>query len=295
MIPPELFVIMPFYNASSTLQRAVSSLRCISPGNRQRVKLIGIDDGSTDDSSDIFMREADKITGLPWELLSKPNGGSGSARNMALRSFTKGWTLCLDADDEITTDPFQFLDTPPNVNAVIFDAVYYRNEKKFLRIRAHQPDPTRLPEIFSSRSPYHPLSIVFRRERLKHLFDENLKYLEDWHFLAINPQLFSSCAVHPGISIGIVHGGENNKSADQYNNGLYRVKAADSLASFWGDSTQRIVSNNLKIQHAIGRIQMGQKRDWSAFLRIPASPTLYAKLFIYTLLYKLYLAMYPYR
>lgn len=286
---------MPFYNASLTLQRAVSSLRCISIENRPRVTLIGIDDGSTDDSSKVFSREAAKITGLPWELLSKPNGGSGSARNMALRSFSKGWALCLDADDEITTDPVQLLDATPNVTVVIFDAVYYRNGNKFLRTRAHKPDPTRLPEIFSSHSPYPTLSIAFRREHLQNLFDEEMKYLEDWLFLAMNPQLFSRCAIHPGISIGIVHGGEKTKSADQFHNGLYRVKAVDSLSSFWGGDTGCIVSNNLKIQRAIGRIQMGQGRDWSAFLRIPASPALYAKLFVYAVLFRLYLALYPYR
>lgn len=285
---------MPFYNASQTLQRAVSSLRCISPENRQRVKLIGIDDGSTDDGPEVFSRESEKITGMSWELLSKRNGGSGSARNMALRSFSEGWTLCLDADDEITIDPLKFLDTALNVNAVIFDAAYCRNGKTTSSIRAHQPDPKRLPEIFSSRNPYPTISIAFKREQLQSLFDENMKYLEDWYFFARNSLLFSNCAVRPGICIGKVYGGVKNKSADQYQNGLYRVKIADNLASFWGNASC-IVSNNLRIQGAIGRIQMGQKCDWSAFLRIPASPAIYAKLVVYTMLYRLYLAIYPYR
>lgn len=290
-----LHIIMPIYNAAATLQRAVSSLSCIAVPHRQRVHLIGVDDGSTDDSATVFAQSAEGVEGLCWTLIQRENGGSGAARNDALRSFSAGWTLCLDADDELVADPFPFIDLAPEATALLFDAVYLCEDKPLFTIPARQPDISRLAQMFSTRSPYCTLSIIFRRELLDNFFAEDLRYLEDWHFLAINPRLFACCAVHSGSSIGRVHGGKSSKSADQYKNGYYRVAVAERLSAYWADKRGKVVGNNLAIQRAIGKIQMGEKPDWSVFFKVPAAPSLYAKLFIYSFFYKIYLALYPYR
>jgi len=294
--PPQIItIVMPIYSAAHTLERAVNSLNCIAVPHRSRLRLIGVDDGSTDDSAAVFARTAAAVEGLYWTLLSRPNGGSGAARNDALRTFSSGWTLCLDADDELLADPFPFIDQSPQASALLFDANYHMGEKPLFTIRARRPDPQRLRLIFSTRSPYHPLSIIFRRELLDHLFAEDLRYLEDWHFLAVNPRIFAHCSVYRGIVLGRVHGSKQSKSADQYKNGYYRVTVAERLASFWAGEPSSVVRNNLVLQRAIGQIQMRGRRDWSAFLKIPAAPSLFAKFCIYSFFYRIYLSLYPYR
>lgn len=293
--PQIVTIVMPIYNAARTLARAVNSLNRIAIPHRPRLHVIGVDDGSTDDSATVFARTAAAVEGLLWTLLSRPNGGSGAARNDALRTFSSGWTLCLDADDELLADPFPFIDRSPQASALLFDADYHMDEKPLFTIPARRPDAQRLRQIFSTRSPYCTLSIIFRRELLDHLFAEDLRYLEDWHFLAVNPHIFAHCSVHRGIALGRVHGSKQSKSADQYKNGFYRVAVADRLTSFWAGEPSPTIRNNLALQRAIGQIQMGAKRDWSSFLKIPASPSLYAKLCIYSFFFRIYLALYPYR
>lgn len=290
----QLYIVMPIYNASATLPRAVSSLRCIAGPHRQRVYLIGVDDGSTDDSATVFAQSVAAVEGLRWTLMQRDNGGSGAARNDALRGFSTGWTLGLDADDELVADPFPFIDRSPEATALLFDTEYHREEKPLFKIPTRRPDIQKLPQIFSASNPYCTLSIIFRRELLDSLFAEDLRYLEDWHFLATNPRLFACCVVHRGTAIGRVHGGKKSKSADQYSNGYYRVMVAERLAKYWADERRTTVGNNLAIQRAIGKIQMGESASLKTLLRLPASVSLYAKLLIYLFAYRLYLRFYPY-
>lgn len=290
----QLHIIMPIYNAAATLPRAVGSLRCIAARHRHRIHLIGVDDGSTDDSAMIFKRVAAEVQGLQWTFLHRENGGSGAARNEALRSFSAGWTLCLDADDELVSDPIPFLDQTPEATALLFDADFQREEKSLFSMPARRPDNKMLPQIFSARNPFHPLSIVFRRELLDYFFAEDLRFLEDWHFLATNPRFFARCTVYRGVAIGRVHGSKQSKSADQYKNGYYRVAVAERLAKYWADEKSLIVRNNLAIQKAIGKIQMGESAPLTTVLLLPATISLYAKLWIYLFAYRLYLRFYPY-
>lgn len=289
-----LYIIMPIFNASSTLPRAINSLRCIAGPHRQQVHLIGVDDGSTDDSAMIFERAAAEVQGLQWTLLHRENGGSGAARNEALRSFSAGWTLCLDADDELVTDPIPFIDQSPEATALLFDVDFYREKNQIFKLPARRPDSRRLPQMFSARSPYCTLSIIFRRELMASLFAEDLRYLEDWHFWAVNPLIFSHCEVYRGTAIGRVHGGRQSKSANQYKNGYYRSVVADRLTQYWADERSMIVRNNLAIQNAIGKIQMGESAPLTTLLFLPATISLYVKLWIYLFAYRLYLRFYPY-
>lgn len=289
-----LYIIMPIYNAAATLPRAVNSLRCIAASQRQRLRLIGVNDGSTDDSAAVFAQTAAEVEGLHWTLLLRENGGSGAARNDALRTFSSCWTLCLDADDELLADPFPFIDQAPEATALLFDAEYHREEKLLYSISARRPDISRLPQIFSARNPYCTLAIIFRRELVDNLFAEDLRYLEDWHFFSVNPRLFARCTIHRGIAIGRVHGSMESKSADQYKNGYYRVAVAERLSKYWANERSVIVGNNLEIQSAIGKIQMGESSPLKSLLCLPATVSLYAKLLIYLFAYRLYLRFYPY-
>src|SRR5512143_1573200 len=101
-----LYIVIPFYNAAATVERTVMSLERISPDHRSLLKVVAVDDGSTDSGPRIFEHSIAKVEGIEYELIRKTNGGSGSARNKALATFKEGWTLFLDADDELNIDPF---------------------------------------------------------------------------------------------------------------------------------------------------------------------------------------------
>ncbi len=95
-----LSIIVPVYNESRTIVTIVRTLHEIFPDN---VELIFVDDGSTDDSLRILrqeMREGDIV-------LTKENGGKGSAVRFGITKATAPFTVIQDADLEY--DPREIL------------------------------------------------------------------------------------------------------------------------------------------------------------------------------------------
>ncbi len=86
-------VIIPLYNKSWTIERALSS---VLAQTFQDFEIIIVDDGSTDDSA----TKVEKYLSERITLIAQPNAGPGAARNKGA-SVARGELLAfLDADDE---------------------------------------------------------------------------------------------------------------------------------------------------------------------------------------------------
>lgn len=91
---PAVSIIMPVYNASSTLERAVRSFR---DQTREDIELIAVNDGSTDNSLEILQSLSGEDPRI--RVFSTSNQGVSAARNYGL-GRTRGKTIMfLDADD----------------------------------------------------------------------------------------------------------------------------------------------------------------------------------------------------
>ena len=89
-------VIVPIYNMRKYLPACIES---ILGQTYQDLEVLLVDDGSVDDSLQIcrkYAQEDDRII-----VLTKENGGQGSARNMALDIMTGAYISFVDADDRI--------------------------------------------------------------------------------------------------------------------------------------------------------------------------------------------------
>lgn len=87
-------VIVPAYNAASTIERTVSSVLSQTYSN---LEVLVVDDGSQDDTAILVRRMAerdDRIT-----LLQNPNAGLVSARNHGIEHANGEFIAPLDADD----------------------------------------------------------------------------------------------------------------------------------------------------------------------------------------------------
>lgn len=110
-------VIVPVYNAKTTIDRAIISVYNQSIDN---FKIILIDDGSTDGSAEICDMWAAKdmrITTIHLET----NKGLSNARNVGLDNvIDDGYVFFLDSDDEISDNAFcKLLKVAQNTNADI--------------------------------------------------------------------------------------------------------------------------------------------------------------------------------
>lgn len=86
-------VLVPAFNASSTIERAVRSALI----QDEVGEVLVIDDGSTDDTAEAAAR-CDDGTGR-LRVLQKANGGPGSAVNLARDASTAPYFCVLDSDD----------------------------------------------------------------------------------------------------------------------------------------------------------------------------------------------------
>lgn len=96
---PKLSVIIPVYNAGSTIGRTLSSL--ISQRGVE-LEIICIDDGSTDDSRDIIAEWIKKDTRISY--FYQVNKGSGPARNAGIEVATGDYFAFMDPDDWLPND-----------------------------------------------------------------------------------------------------------------------------------------------------------------------------------------------
>jgi len=91
--PPTVSVVIPLYNKSKYIERAISSIlaQTFPP-----LEIIVVDDGSTDDGPEKVLKFKDpKIA-----LIQQENKGPGAARNAGLARARGKYVAFLDADDE---------------------------------------------------------------------------------------------------------------------------------------------------------------------------------------------------
>ena len=93
-------IIIPIYNSSSTLIRTIESLNI--PYGRSDVEVILVDDGSTDNSYDLYKIYYSTNNNIKY--LKKTNGGPSSARNHGIANSSGNFITFLDSDDTVSND-----------------------------------------------------------------------------------------------------------------------------------------------------------------------------------------------
>lgn len=96
-------VIIPVRNRSGVIVRCLQS---VAAQTYERVRLIVVDNGSTDDTRS---RVADWMSANAGRfvetcLLDEPRSGANAARNRGLRAVTDGYVAFFDSDDEMSPD-----------------------------------------------------------------------------------------------------------------------------------------------------------------------------------------------
>ncbi|QAY90235.1 glycosyltransferase family A protein [Pseudomonas sp. ACM7] len=91
-------VVIPAYNYSQTLPRAVESV--LAQLVEGRTELLVIDDGSTDATPEVVEKLLAVHVGR-FRALRKTNGGLSSVRNLGIEETSGRFLIFLDADDEM--------------------------------------------------------------------------------------------------------------------------------------------------------------------------------------------------
>lgn len=102
-VEPRFSVVVPCHNGRETIVEALESVLAQST---PPCEIVVVDDGSTDDSSEIVKRRFPEV-----RILRQRNQGAASARNTGATAVTGSYIAFLDADDAWLTDHLEALST----------------------------------------------------------------------------------------------------------------------------------------------------------------------------------------
>jgi len=276
-----LSIIIPVYNAEKTIQKTLDSLSHIKNEHQADVEVVFVNDGSTDTSRELIEKYVKKNILFKTVLLNHENRGTSFARNSGLKVSNGEWIFFLDADDELNFDPIAWIQKFPKNTAMGFAGEFYKNFKRRVRICPVLITGKNFLDVYTSRNPFQPSCLLFKKNRLVSLFEPSFAFAEDWLFWTMNPEIFEKIMVFPKtVSAKInIHG--ENKSSDQLKHGEFREKVADKVLESYGKKLTQKQRNNLMIQKGIGRLMQKKTISLSMFVKIPCSFQLYIKLILY--------------
>ena len=101
-----LTVVVPSYNASKYLDFNLQSF--LRPSVPERLEVIVVDDGSTDDTARIADAYHEKYPDT-IKVIHKENGGAGQARNVALEQIRGELVGLVDSDDFLERHMYEHL------------------------------------------------------------------------------------------------------------------------------------------------------------------------------------------
>ena len=185
MSNPKISVIIPVYNAESTLRRCVDSVLAQTFTD---FECLLINDGSKDRSGEICDEYAAKDNRV--RVFHKENGGVSSARNVGLDNATGEWIAFVDSDDWVPLNAFtSFLDTSES-DLVIANAECLPNSLFQLDWQSSIVCPESIGDFLSNNlsSPLlnGPWSKLFKKtiiDAFQLRFDEMLHFGEDSVFV----------------------------------------------------------------------------------------------------------------
>jgi len=173
-----LSVIIPSYNRSKSLQRALNSVFTQTYTN---FEVIVVDDGSTDDTAKVMHNDFQQC-----KYIYQTNQGVSAARNTGIAQAKGEWIALLDSDDEWLPTKLelqqQAIINHPEYKIFHTDEIWIRNGKRVNPMQKHQKYGGWIFEKCLPLCAISPSSVLIHRQVLRKvgLFDENLPACEDY-------------------------------------------------------------------------------------------------------------------
>lgn len=92
-----LSIIIPTYNAEKFLDKGLTSFIMDEQEKMDKLEVIVINDGTPDNSVAVAQKYVDQYPAT-FQIISKENGGHGSAINTGVEHATGQYMKCVDAD-----------------------------------------------------------------------------------------------------------------------------------------------------------------------------------------------------
>jgi len=189
-----LSIVVPVYNVENYLERCLQSLIV---DNKSFLEVILVDDGSTDSSSEICDRYAEKYENI--SVIHKENGGLSDARNAGLFVSHGDYVWFVDSDDSISSgilDEFKNLVESNEPDIIVTNYVMHigeiiqKREHKVLEEDKNYNNNEYLKKVLLAHEYYLPVWVNFYKKSF--LVDNGFKFIKGIYHEdeQLNPYMF---------------------------------------------------------------------------------------------------------
>ncbi|MFA0038820.1 glycosyltransferase family A protein [Vibrio chagasii] len=181
-------IIIPFFNDSSSISRTLGSINNALDNVKKRISLTVkiVNDGSSEHELLELKKIITNFNTLSIELLTKPNGGVSSARNLGLKGVVSDYIYFLDADDTLLPNFFSYVAEPPTSVNMYFNLKINKRINKHNLEKIFTMNDDLFSDLFVSRV-CHLSSIIFHRDNINgQIFNESYKTSEDHLYIYEN-------------------------------------------------------------------------------------------------------------
>jgi hypothetical protein len=219
---PKVSVIIPTYNRANMVGKAIES---VFKQTYPDWELLVVDDGSQDDTRRVITAYPDP----PVRYIFQDNGGTSKARNTGVKASTGEYIAFLDSDDLFLPDKLGLqvaaLDRNPHIGLVASGWTEVDTEQAPLR----DLNPWRLTPNLSLNDwlngcPVIVPAVLVRRSWLIQvgLFDDHLRYVEDWDLWLRLAYAGCSMSWEPGlVCLRTVHTESKVRNIAAMSDGLF--------------------------------------------------------------------------
>jgi glycosyltransferase involved in cell wall biosynthesis len=225
---PEVSVIIPTYNRAYCIERA---LRSVLNQTYNNFRVLVIDDGSTDNTSEVVRDYVLKDRRIKYEYIE--NSGVSEARNTGIRLSYTELVAFLDSDDEWLAEKLQtqialYEDKPFKLCHT--DEIWIRNGIRVNQMKKHEKSGGRIFQKCLPLCCISPSSVLIHRSVFGELglFKESFEVCEDYDlWLRICARYEVDYIDKPLI---IKYGGHKDQlSKKKWGNDEFRVRAISDI------------------------------------------------------------------
>ncbi len=221
---PAFSVIIPVYNRAEMIRRAIDS---VLNQTNPPAEIIVVDDGSTDDTSQVLKSYRPEI-----QIIQTENRGVAAARNTGIARAQSEWITLLDSDDQWLPDKLRravkFIEENPELRIFQSEEIWIRNGRRVNPKNKHRKPAGWIFESSLKLCLVSPSAVVFQKSLFEETggFDESMTVCEDydlWLRMARNEQF----GLDPLPGIYKYGGHDDQLSAKFHSMDLFRLRAME--------------------------------------------------------------------
>ncbi|GGE24827.1 glycosyltransferase family 2 protein [Streptococcus himalayensis] len=186
-----LTIVIPAYNMERYIARAIESLLAIDGRYWADFEILVINDGSTDLTAEMTEACMEEFSGAPIRLISKENGGHGSAINCGIAEAKGAYFKVLDGDDWVDRLAFEaLLDALRDIEVDMVVTDFTRRIPAYGQSIHEQPVDSSLARIVQSVLPTKRLPMHSLTYKTALLQEHQFRLTEGMYYVDVEYSLF---------------------------------------------------------------------------------------------------------